>query len=100
VSRFAWGIDSHELDARVHQAGRELDVTSQPVQLGNDECRSLRAAQVERRASRGAITPLAALYLDDLLDKLPPATIQIAAHGILLSFQPETTRPCRRVETR
>jgi len=48
VSRFAWGIDSHELDARVHQAGRELDVTSQPVQLGNDECRSPRAAQVER----------------------------------------------------
>ena len=45
------------------------------------------------RASRGAITPFAALYLDDLLDKLPPATIQIAAHGILLSFQPETTRP-------
>jgi len=39
-----------------------------------------------------SVVTLSALYLDDLLDKLPPTTVQVVSDSILLSFETETTR--------
>src|SRR4051812_42021050 len=47
------------------------------------------AAQVERLGQLGPAVALAALHLDDLVDKRPGAAVEITVHGFTLRIEPE-----------
>jgi hypothetical protein len=81
-------IHGHELNRAVQQAGNEMHVTGQTVQLGDDERGLPLLAGGQGRRQFRAIRPLPAFDFGIFPDQLPRAAVQILADGPFLSFQP------------
>ena len=63
-------VGCNEVHAAFHQAGNEMDVAGEPVELGDDELGFLAATCVERRGELGPVVALARLNLGELGDEL------------------------------
>jgi hypothetical protein len=80
-------VDRDELDTRLLESEKEVCVAAQPIEFGDDELRVVGAAGFERFVeSRPIIGAFAALDLDILFDKLPPAAVQPCLDRRALGF--------------
>jgi hypothetical protein len=77
-------VDGRELNARLHQAGHEMDVAGEPIELGDDERGAERTARLEGFGELGPIRPLAALDFGELGYDAPVAAVEMVADGFLL----------------
>ena len=83
-----WHVDRNELHASLLQAQQEVRIAAQSVELGDHELRVVGATGFERFVeSRPIIGAFAALHLDMLFDKLPPAPVQPCLDRRALGFQ-------------
>ena len=80
-------VNSHELDAGVRQRGNEGQVAAQPVELGDDELGLVLLAGRERLLQFRPVIALAALDLGEVVDKRPPATIEIILNSLALRVE-------------
>ena len=82
-------IDGDELHFGFHQAGNEVDVASEAVELRNHQ-RGLAALRCgECPGQFGPVAFLARLDLGELGRQLPCATVEIVDHGLALSVEAE-----------
>jgi hypothetical protein len=85
-----WIVDGDELNARLLQAEKEVSVTREAVEPGNDQLGVEGAAGFEGAGERRAIViTLAALDFDMLLNQRPASTIQIIENRLALSLKPK-----------
>jgi hypothetical protein len=84
-----WKVRGYEIHTRLHQARNEVDVTSEPIELGDDELCSAEPARRERCGKLRPIRPLAGLNLREFGDDAPIAAVKVVANGLLLRFQAE-----------
>jgi hypothetical protein len=77
-------VHSHELHAAIHQRGDESQISGQAVELGNDELCLLLLASRQRLLQFRPVIALAALDLGELIDKRPPAAVEVVLDGLAL----------------
>ena|SRR6516225_7169079 len=81
-------VGCDELDSAVHQRGNEGDVTTEPVEFGDDELGLQLLAGRERGAElRAIVSPLAALDLRVLGGERPVAAVKVVGHGLTLRVE-------------
>ena len=82
-------VAANEINAALHEAGQERDVTCQAIQLGDNQGRLLQPAQSECLLQLVTIRALAGLDFFELADKLLAAAVQILGDGLSLSLKAE-----------
>ena len=68
---------SQEIDLALHQAGDEMDIAREPVELGDDQLGAVLLAGSYCLGQLGAIGTLAALNLGEFSNQLPSTAIEI-----------------------
>src|SRR6516162_3034361 len=75
---------SQEIDLALHQAGDEMDIAREPVELGDDQLGAVLLAGSYCLGQLGAIGTLAALHLGELGHEPPLAAVEIVLDGLAL----------------
>src|SRR5690349_4452446 len=82
-----WEVNGVKLHAGLHQVRNERDIAREPIELGDDQGRSVKPAELERFGELRPITALAALDLRDLSHQAPVAAVKVVLDGSSLCFQ-------------
>jgi hypothetical protein len=90
-------VDRHKLDARLHEIRDEGNVAGEAVQFRDHKRSAMLTAELEGGSEGRPIIALAALNLQNFLDKCPVSSIEEAGDGCALCFESEAARslPCR-----
>jgi hypothetical protein len=81
-------VAGDELNARIQNASNKLDVTGQPVQFGDYQCRTSRPATTQRSSQLRPVSFTPALNFGELGQQA--STANMAQHGNPLGFEPQT----------
>jgi len=92
-------VRRHEIDAAFHKPGDEMDVSSQPIELGNDQgCPGLLGSGDGSR-KLGPIGPLPAFDLAEFRNQFASVTGSMPEDRLALGVQAKAasalTHPCR-----
>ncbi len=89
-------IDSHKLNAGLHEVRDEGDVAGETVQLGDHQRSAMLAAELEGGSEGRPIIALAAFNLQDLLHQGPVSPIEESGDGGPLRFESQaaSSLPC------
>lgn len=84
-------VAGDEVDTGFHQGTYEVDVSREPVELGDHQRGVVEATEPEGLRNFGTVIALPALHLDDLLDEPPMTTIQVLVDNLALRLQTQAT---------
>lgn len=90
-----WVVARHELDAALHDAGDEVDIAGEPVELRDDERRADPPARRECLEKLGAVFSLPALHFGELGrdHALATSPADVIEHGGALRLKAEAALP-------
>src|SRR5262245_2359147 len=77
-------ITAYEIHLDLHQPGDQVNVACQSVELGNDQLGLVLFAGRNRLGQLRAIFSFAAFDLDELIEQLPFAAVEIVLHRLAL----------------
>lgn len=83
-------VSGHELRATVLERREKRDISTEPVQLRDDQGCASEFALGERRFELGTLVYLTGLNFHKLSDELPTASCQKPLDGVSLGFESET----------
>jgi hypothetical protein len=83
-------IAGKELDACFHETTQEVDVTGQPVELGDDKCGFGSSGMSNRLCQLWSLRPLAGLDFDVRFEDLCSMSVGELTDGGFLAFEPKS----------